>query len=72
VDVGAKHEIYTMLDTIAANGAAVMFISSEIEELIGMCDRIIVMGNGELLGSFGQGQLKKEEILRTAFRETMI
>jgi ABC-type sugar transport system ATPase subunit len=69
VDIGAKHEIYSLLDSIAANGAAVMFISSEIEELIGMCDRIIVMGYGELLGSFDRGRFEKEEILRTAFRE---
>lgn len=71
VDVGAKHEIYALLDTIAAKGAGVMFISSEIEELIGMCDRIIVMGYGELLGSFERGQFEKEDILRTAFRETV-
>ena len=69
VDVGAKFEIYTIIDHIAAQGTAVLFISSEIEELIGMCDRILVMGFGEVLGVFERAQFDKEEILRTAFRE---
>ncbi len=69
VDVGAKFEIYTIINTIAAKGAAIMFISSEVEELMGMCDRIIVMGYGEILGSFERPQFDKEELLRTAFRE---
>ena len=69
VDVGAKFELYTIIDRIAAEGTAVLFISSEIEELIGMCDRIIVMGHGEVLGSFTRAQFDIEQILRTAFRE---
>jgi ribose transport system ATP-binding protein len=69
VDVGAKFEIYEIIDQIAAEGTAVLFISSEIEELTGMCDRIVVMGQGEVLGSFMRGQFDKESILRTAFRE---
>jgi len=69
VDVGAKFEIYTIIDHIAAQGTAVLFISSEIEELMGMCDRILVMGFGEVLGAFERAQFDKEVILRTAFRE---
>ncbi len=69
VDVGAKSEIYEIIDQIAARGTAVLFISSEIEELTGMCDRIIVMGQGEVLGSFDRAEFDKESILRTAFRE---
>jgi ribose transport system ATP-binding protein len=69
VDVGAKYEIYTILDRIAAGGTAVLFISSEIEELMGMCDRILVMGQGEVLGAYERAQFDKELILRTAFRE---
>jgi ABC-type sugar transport system ATPase subunit len=69
VDVGAKFEIYTIINQIAAKGAAVLFISSEVEELIGMCDRIVVMGYGEVLGSFARSEFDKETILRTAFRE---
>ncbi len=69
VDVGAKYEIYEIIDQIAARGTAVLFISSEIEELEGMCDRIIVMGQGEVLGSFERAEFDRETILRTAFRE---
>jgi ABC-type sugar transport system ATPase subunit len=69
VDVGAKYEIYSIINEIAAKGAAVLFISSEIEELIGVCDRIMVMGGGEILGCFDQPDFKREKILKTAFRE---
>lgn len=69
VDVGAKYEIYSIINDIAAKGAAVLFISSEIEELIGVCDRILVMGGGEILGCFDQCDFKREKILQTAFRE---
>ncbi len=69
VDVGAKFEIYEIIDQIAARGTAVLFISSEIEELTGMCDRILVMGQGEILGSFDRSDFDREQILRTAFRE---
>jgi ABC-type sugar transport system ATPase subunit len=69
VDVGAKHEIYTILNKIADEDAGVLIISSEIEELMGVCDRIMVMGYGEMLGSFTREEFNKEEILRTAFRE---
>jgi ribose transport system ATP-binding protein len=69
VDVGAKYEIYEIIDRIAAAGTAVLFISSELEELLGMCDRILVMGQGEVLGSFDRAHFDEEAILRTAFRE---
>ena len=69
VDVGAKYEIYSIINDIVAKGAAVLFISSEIEELIGVCDRIIVMGVGEILGSFEKVDFNREKILQTAFRE---
>ncbi len=69
VDVGAKYEIYSIINDIAAKGTGVLFISSEIEELIGVCDRIMVMGFGEILGSFERSEFDKEAILKTAFRE---
>jgi ribose transport system ATP-binding protein len=71
VDVGAKYEIYEIIDQIAARGTAVLFISSEIEELEGMCDRIMVMGQGEVLGEFSRSEFDREVILRTAFRESV-
>ena len=69
VDVAAKREIYSIVDRLAANGGGVVFISSEIEELIAMCDRILVMSRGEIVGSFDRAAFDKERILRAAFRE---
>jgi ribose transport system ATP-binding protein len=69
VDVGAKYEIYALADRLAAAGNAVLFISSELEELIGMCDRILVMSRGEIAGAFPSRPFERERILAAAFRE---
>ncbi|HYQ81619.1 MAG TPA: ATP-binding cassette domain-containing protein, partial [Anaeromyxobacteraceae bacterium] len=50
VDVAAKQEIYRFLAELAAGGAAILLISSEMEEIIGMCDRVLVMREGRLAG----------------------
>jgi ribose transport system ATP-binding protein len=67
IDVGAKHEIYRIINDRAAQGCGVMFISSEIEELLGMCDRILVMSRGEIRDSFERSEFDAERILRSAF-----
>ncbi len=69
IDVGAKYEIYSIIDQLAAEGSGVLIISSELEELIGMCDRILVMSRGEIYGEFTRDQFQDERILRAAFRE---
>ena len=69
IDVAAKREIYSMIDRLAGDGGAVLFISSEIEELLAMCDRILVMSRGEIVGKFTREAFDKEQILRSAFRE---
>jgi len=69
VDVGAKYEIYTIIDDLAAQGAAILFISSEIEELMGLCDRILVMRNGEIQATFAREAFEQEKILLAAFGE---
>ena len=69
VDVGAKFEIYTIIADLAAAGTGVLFISSELEELMGVCDRILVMSNGEVQATFARAEFDKERILRAAFRE---
>lgn len=69
IDVGAKYEIYSIIDQLAASGSGVLFISSELEELTGMCDRILVMSRGEIVGEFERAQFDSEAILRSAFRE---
>lgn len=71
IDVGAKHEVYTILDRFAAGGTGVLIISSEIEELMGICDRILIMNKGEIVGQFSSGEYNKERIIGTAFRQSV-
>jgi len=66
IDVGARHEIYRILDALAAEGAGILFISSEIEELLGMCDRILVMRRGEIVEEVSRDAFDRERILRAA------
>jgi ribose transport system ATP-binding protein len=67
VDVGAKEEIYRLLAQMAAEGMAILVISSELEELTGLCHRILVMRRGELEAEFDHRQFDREAILRAAF-----
>jgi len=68
VDVGAKFEIYTHLNTLAREGSAILFISSEMEELIGVCDRIMVMCSGEITGELQREEFSQEKLLTLAIR----
>ena len=63
VDVGAKFEIYSLINTLAAGGKAVLFISSEMPELLGMCDRILVMHEGALIGELDATNASQEAIM---------
>jgi ribose transport system ATP-binding protein len=69
IDVGAKYEIYVTMGELAAQGTGVLFISSEIEELMGVCDRILVMSRGELIHEFTRREFNQQDILRAAFRQ---
>lgn len=69
IDVGAKYEIYTIINDLATQGSSILFISSELEELMAMCDRILVMSQGEIVREFEQKFFNEEQILRAAFRE---
>ncbi len=71
VDVGAKFEIYTLIDRLAAEGGGVLMISSELDELLGMADRIVVMNRGEVTGEVARPDFDRERILSLAFREAM-
>ncbi|MGW0345557.1 multiple monosaccharide ABC transporter ATP-binding protein [Streptomyces anthocyanicus] len=64
IDVGAKYEIYTVIDRLAAEGKAVVFISSELPELLGMCDRIYTMAAGRLTGEFSRAEASQEALMR--------
>lgn len=66
IDVGAKYEIYRLINQLADGGAGVLVISSEIEELIGICDRILVMKAGEIQACFRRDEFDREKILRAA------
>jgi ABC-type sugar transport system ATPase subunit len=69
IDVGAKYEVYSIVNDLAARGTGILYISSELEELMGMCNRILVMAGGELTGSFPRDTFDETRILRAAFRE---
>ena len=66
VDVGAKYEIYTLLCKLAEEGKAVMMISSDLPELLGLCDRVLVMSNGRITGEFRRGDATQERIMACA------
>lgn len=63
VDVGAKSEIYTIIDKLAKEGMAVILISSELPELINMCDRIIVVADGRITGELSREKFSQEKIM---------
>jgi len=66
VDVGAKQEVYKILRKLAKQGTSIMLISSELPEIIGMCDRAIVMQNGKITGELEKKYFSEELILRYA------
>ena len=63
IDVGAKQEIYTLMREITAKGKSIIMISSEMPELIGMSDRIIVMSEGKVSGELSREEFSQETIL---------
>lgn len=69
IDVGAKYEVYSIIHQLAADGKGIWVISSELEELMGICDRIIVMGNGEIKGELQKNEFDKEVIMKAAFHQ---
>jgi putative multiple sugar transport system ATP-binding protein len=64
IDVGAKYEIYALMAELAAAGKCVLMISSEMPELLGMCDRIYVMNEGRFVGEFAGPEASQERIMR--------
>jgi len=71
VDVGAKEEIYRLLVEMAIGGMAIFVISSEIEELIGLCDRILVMHRGRLHAGFERREFDPQVLLKAAFGQAV-
>ena len=63
IDVGAKYEIYCIMNDLIAQGKSIIMISSEMPELLGMCDRIYVMNEGSLVGEFPIEEATQEKIM---------
>lgn len=73
IDVGAKAEIYRLIDQLCANGLAIIITSSELPELIAVCDRILVLCEGRLTGEFRRGEFTEQKLMEaatTGVRET--
>ena len=66
IDVGAKYEIYTIMQSLAAEGKAIIMISSEMPELLGMSDRVMVMSDGHLAGILEKDKADQVEVMRLA------
>ena len=66
VDVGAKFEIYKLMDNLASRGVGIVFISSELDEVIGMSDRVMILAQGENRGILPGNEVTKEKILQMA------
>ena len=70
IDVGAKFEIYSIMNELVAQGRGVVMISSEMPELLGMCDRIYVMNEGRLVAELGREEASQERIMRAIVNAT--
>lgn len=66
IDVGAKQEIYQLMNKMAAEGKAIVMISSDMEELLGMSDRILVLSEGRVSGELTKDQFTQENVLTLA------
>jgi ABC-type sugar transport system ATPase subunit len=67
VDIGAKHAILTLLNDLARGGAAVLLISSELEEVLSLAHRVLVVRNGTIVSEFEADMSQREAVLRAAF-----
>ena len=66
IDVGAKQEIYRLMEDLAASGLAILFVSSEMEEILGMSDRVLVMHEGHISGELARKELSEEAVMYLA------
>ena len=66
IDVGAKTEIHRLLRELARSGIGIVVISSEMPELLGLCDRVLVVREGRIAGELGAGEMSEEAVIRLA------
>ena len=71
IDVGAKGEIYKLMEELAEKGVAILFVSSDMEEVLTMSDRVLVMREGTLSGEVPHGAIKEERIMQLAVTDTI-
>ncbi len=67
VDVGATRGICDLIARMAAEGQAVLLISSEIEEILGLCHRALVMARGRIVAEFSRGEMTDDALMKAAF-----
>ena len=66
IDVGAKFEIYKLINTLKAKGLAIILISSEMPEILGLCDRILVLSKGKQMATLSKSEASQEKIMQYA------
>jgi putative multiple sugar transport system ATP-binding protein len=70
IDVGAKYEIYSIINRLADEGKAVLVISSELPELLGLCDRIYALSRGRVTGEVGRAEATQERLMQYMTKES--
>ena len=70
IDVGAKEEIYDLLWDFAADGRGVLVVSSDLPELLGLCNRILVFAHDRIVGEVPRAEFDQHRILSLAYEET--
>jgi putative multiple sugar transport system ATP-binding protein len=71
IDVGAKYEIYTIINKLADAGKSIIFISSELPEILGVCDRVYVMNEGKIVGELSRKEASQESIMKCIMQSNM-
>jgi ABC-type sugar transport system ATPase subunit len=66
IDIGAKHDVYALIRELAEHGVAILLVSSETEELIALCDRIMVLARGRVVRSVERAEFSREAIVSAA------
>jgi simple sugar transport system ATP-binding protein/ribose transport system ATP-binding protein len=69
IDVGAKRAVYFLINELAADGLGVVFISSELEEVLGLCHRVLVVRLGRIVAELSGDDANEENVMRAAFGE---
>ena len=71
IDVGAKYEIYNIINKLADEGKSIIFISSELPEILGICDRVYVMDEGKIVGELSRKDASQESIMKCIMKSNM-